>query len=398
MGENREDQGKNTEGRVGEPGFGSAAESGAESAAETAAAGTSADAEAGSSGVPSGTSASASDAASGSESVSEAAGTASHEAGAASASSESASDNAAETGSDSAEPGPYVRLQDFEADGPVELDLGVTIGRVEVVLGRESGVTVRLQHDAGEQPSWVNGVSSLLSWVGEKFGDQFGGMPEFSVADAVRQARIEKTGNRVVVRAAKAWQLRNVPVAVTVHAPAGSHLEVRAGSADVKVTGAAGRADILTGSGEVSLERADGAATIRTGTGAVKLGPTLAGLQLRSGSGSVEAASIAGPATLGTGTGNVWLGAIEGDVMARTGSGDLSVADAAAGSLELITGSGEVRVGVRSGVRAEVELASAAGRVSSELDVSDTPPEGAVALKVRARTGTGNAVVTRAAG
>ncbi|MGV9299475.1 MULTISPECIES: DUF4097 family beta strand repeat-containing protein [Amycolatopsis] len=291
-----------------------------------------------------------------------------------------------------------MRLQDFEADGPVELDLGVTIGRVEVVLGRESGVTVRLQHDAGEQPSWVNGVSSLLSWVGEKFGDQLGGLPEFSVADAVRQARIEKTGNRVVVRAAKAWQLRNVPVSVTVHAPAGSHLEVRAGSADVKVTGAAGRADILTGSGEVSLERADGAATIRTGTGAVKLGPTLAGLQLRSGSGSVEAASIAGPATLGTGTGNVWLGAVEGDVMARTGSGDLSVADAASGSLELITGSGEVRVGIRGGVRAEVELASAAGRVSSELDVSDTPPEGAVALKVRARTGTGNAVVTRAAG
>ncbi|MFD2465889.1 DUF4097 family beta strand repeat-containing protein [Amycolatopsis silviterrae] len=291
-----------------------------------------------------------------------------------------------------------MRLQDFEADGPVELDLGVTIGRVEVVLGRESGVTVRLQHDAGEQPSWVNGVSSLLSWVGEKFGEQLGGMPEFSVADAVRQARIEKTGNRVVVRAAKAWQLRNVPVAVTVHAPAGSHLEVRAGSADVTVTGAAGRADILTGSGEVSLERADGAATVRTGTGAVKLGPTLAGLQLRSGSGSVEAASISGPATLGTGTGNVWLGAVEGDVMARTGSGDLSVADAASGSLELITGSGEVRVGIRGGVRAEVELASAAGRVSSELDVSDTPPEGAVALKVRARTGTGNAVVTRAAG
>ncbi|GAA1031715.1 hypothetical protein GCM10009565_73410 [Amycolatopsis albidoflavus] len=390
MGENREDQGKNTEGRVGEPGFGTAdAEPVSSGAADAAAGETSA-------GEDTVSRASAASEKADNESD---AGTASSETGASSASAESTSDSsAAGTGSDSAEPGPYVRLQDFEADGPVELDLGVTIGRVEVVLGRESGVTVRLQHDAGEQPSWVNGVSSLLSWVGEKFGDQFGGMPEFSVADAVRQARIEKTGNRVVVRAAKAWQLRNVPVSVTVHAPAGSHLEVRAGSADVKVSGAAGRADILTGSGEVSLERADGAATIRTGTGAVKLGPTLAGLQLRSGSGSVEAASIAGPATLGTGTGNVWLGAVEGDVMARTGSGDLSVADAASGSLELITGSGEVRVGIRGGVRAEVELASAAGRVSSELDVSDTPPEGAVALKVRARTGTGNAVVTRAAG
>ncbi len=394
MGENREDQGKNTEDRVGEPGFGTEEAASADAASTTSAESAAPAGEAAS--TPAGEAASAPDSSAG-DGASEAASESAAPTGEAASTSDSSADDAS-AGSDSAEPGPYVRLQDFEADGPVELDLGVTIGRVEVVLGRESGVTVRLQHDAGDQPSWVNGVSSLLSWVGEKFGDQFGGVPEFSVADAVRQARIEKTGNRVVVRAAKAWQLRNVPVAVTVHAPAGSHLEVRAGSADVTVTGAAGRADILTGSGEVSLERADGAATIRTGTGAVKLGPTLAGLQLRSGSGSVEAASIAGPATLGTGTGNVWLGAVEGDVMARTGSGDLSVADAASGSLELITGSGEVRVGIRSGVRAEVELASAAGRVSSELDVSETPPEGAVALKVRARTGTGNAVVTRAAG
>ncbi|MFF0144856.1 DUF4097 family beta strand repeat-containing protein [Amycolatopsis sulphurea] len=291
-----------------------------------------------------------------------------------------------------------VRLQDFDADGPLELDLGVTIGRVEVVLDRDTGATVRLQHDTGDQPSWVNGVSSLLSWVGEQFGDQLGMVGQASAADAVRQARIEKTGNRLVVRAAKAWQLRNVPIAVTVHAPAGSHVEVRAGSADVTVTGITGRADILTGSGEVALAHADGAAIVRTGTGAVKLGPTLAGLQLRTGSGSVEAASVTGSATVATGTGDVWLGTVSGEVMARTGSGDLSVADGASGSLELITGSGEVRVGIREGVRAEVELASAAGRVSSELEVADTPPEGEVTLHVRARTGTGNAVVTRAAG
>ncbi|HWD04769.1 MAG TPA: DUF4097 family beta strand repeat-containing protein [Amycolatopsis sp.] len=290
-----------------------------------------------------------------------------------------------------------MRSQEFEADGPVELDVGVTIGRVELALDRESGASVELRHDASEQPPWMDGVNSLLSWVGERFGDQLGVNTGSAPVDAVRQARIEKSGNRIVVRAAKAWQLRNVPVAVTVHAPKGSHVEVRAGAADVTVTGTAGRADILTGSGEVALERAEGAATVRTGTGRVKLGPTPAGLQLRTGSGSVEASSVAGSATLATGTGSVRLGSVAGDVMARTGSGDLSVAEAASGSLELITGSGEVRVAIRRGVAAEVELASAAGRVHSDLDVSDTPPEAGAALRVRARTGTGNAVVTRAA-
>jgi hypothetical protein len=290
-----------------------------------------------------------------------------------------------------------VRIEDFEADGPIEIDVSVTIGRVIVELTEGSGVHAEVHRDGGEQEPWVNGMTSLLSWVGERFGDQLGTDPRASVDEAVRQTRIEKLGNRLVVQAPKAWQLRNVPLAVTVRAPAGSHLEVRAGAADVLVTGSAGRADILTGSGDVSLERADGSAIIRTGTGDIKLGPTLSGLQLRTGSGHVEAASVGGSATVATGTGNVWLGAVAGEVLARTGSGDLSVADAASGSLELTTGSGEVRVGIRGGVKAEVDLTSNVGEVSSELDVTDSAPEGGVTLKVRARTGTGNAVVTSAA-
>ncbi|MDQ7810180.1 DUF4097 family beta strand repeat-containing protein [Amycolatopsis sp. A133] len=291
-----------------------------------------------------------------------------------------------------------VRIDEFETDVPLELDISVTIGRVEVVLEGDSGARVELRHDQGEQQPWVTGVNNLLSWVGERFGDQLGVDPAASPAEAVRQSRIEKLGNRLVVQAPKAWQLRNVALAVKVHAPAGSHVEVRAGAADVTVTGSAGRVDLLTGSGEVKLDRADGSATIRTGSGAVKLGPTLGGLQLRSGSGHVEASSITGSATLATGTGDVWLGAVSGEVMARTGSGDLSVADAASGSLDLITGSGEVRIGIRGGTSAEVDLTSSGGKVSSELDVADSAPEGGVKLKVRARTGTGNAVVTRSAG
>ncbi|MBE1502564.1 hypothetical protein H4696_009664 [Amycolatopsis lexingtonensis] len=291
-----------------------------------------------------------------------------------------------------------VRIDDFETEVPLELDVSVTIGRVEIVLDGDSGARVELRHDQGEQQPWVAGVNNLLSWVGERFGDQLGVDPAASPAEAVRQSRIEKLGNRLVVQAPKAWQLRNVALAVKVHAPAGSHVEVRAGAADVTVTGSAGRVDLLTGSGEVKLDRADGSATIRTGSGGITLGPTLAGLQLRSGSGSVEASSLAGSATLATGTGNVWLGAVSGEVMARTGSGDLSVADAASGSLDLITGSGEVRIGIRGGTAAEIDLTSSGGRVSSELDVLEAAPEGEVKLRVRARTGSGNAVVTRAAG
>ncbi|KFZ79280.1 hypothetical protein ED92_27235 [Amycolatopsis sp. MJM2582] len=293
-----------------------------------------------------------------------------------------------------------VRVEDFEAEGPIEVDVSVAIGRVTIELTDGNGVHTEVRRDGGEQQPWVDGMTSLLSWVGERFGDQLGGSPVGSagaVGDAVAQTRIEKVGNRLVVQAPKAWQLKNVPLAVTVRAPAGSHLEVRAGAADVTVTGSAGRADLMTGAGKIALERANGSAIVRTGTGDIKLGPTLSGLQLRTGSGSVEAASVSGSATVATGTGDVWLGEVAGEVLARTGSGSLSVADAASGTLELTTGSGEVRVGIRGGVQAEIDLSSTTGSVSSELEVAESAPS-EVSLKVRARTGTGDAVVTSAAG
>ena len=293
-----------------------------------------------------------------------------------------------------------VRTETFPVTGPLEIDVNVTIGKVKIRLdavGESAEAQVEVRRDTTDKPPWVGGMTTMLNWVTERFGNQFGSDWDVSPADAVRQARIEQVGNRLVVQASTALPLRNIPLSVTVHAPTGSHLEVRAGAADVTVTGAAGRADVLTGSGEVALDRADGAVIVRTGSGGIKVGPTLSGLQLRSGSGDVEASSLSGSATLATGTGDVWLGAVAGDVMVRSGSGDLSVADAASGSLELITGSGEVRIGVRSGTAAEIELSSSAGKVTSELDVADSAPEGGVALKVRARTGSGNAIVTPAA-
>ncbi|ASR35353.1 hypothetical protein BAY61_10495 [Prauserella marina] len=294
-----------------------------------------------------------------------------------------------------------VRAQAFDAEGPLDVDVDITVGSVEIKLGGDGDCSVTVRHDPTAGAPWTEGVSNLLNWVGERFGSQLGNPlgAEFngSPAEAVQQARIEKTGNRLVVRAAKPLPLRNVPLAVTITAPSGSNVKVHTGSANITVAGATGRIDLATGSGYVSAEQADGAATVRTGSGSVRLGPVPGGLQLRSGSGDVEVGALGGSATVATGTGDVWLGATSGQVLVRTSSGSLTVADAAEGSIEATTGAGNVRVGVRTGVAAEIELSSGSGQVASELDVAEAPPAGAVPLSVRARTGSGDAVVSRAA-
>lgn len=291
------------------------------------------------------------------------------------------------------EPGVTVRQQSFDAEGPVELDLGVGAGRIEVRLADKPGLHVEIRHDPASASPWTAGMSSLLTWFSGQFGDEVG---ELSPMEAVRQTRIDLTGGRLVVRTPKALPLRTVPIAVTVTAPAGSQVSTRSSSADVLVSGAATRLDLQTGSGDVSADHAAGPARVQTSSGAVRLGPMLAGLRARTGTGDVEVSSVGGPTTLFTGSGDIWLGTVSGDVMARTGSGDVTVAEAASGQIELQTGSGAIRVGVRPGAAAEIDMSSATGEARSELRLSGTRPDTEPPLRIRGRTASGSAVVTQA--
>ncbi|HEX3590865.1 MAG TPA: DUF4097 family beta strand repeat-containing protein [Pseudonocardiaceae bacterium] len=285
-----------------------------------------------------------------------------------------------------------VRKENFDASESLEIELTIGAGRVTVALVEEPGASVEVKYDPTATNPWLEGLSSVLSW----FGGQFGDRSEDAKEAAVHEARVELIGTRLYVQTPRRYHM--VPLAVTVRAPAGSHLRVTAGSADIKVTGPAGNVKLHTGSGTVSIDRADGPAEITSGSGALRLGPMLGGLKARSGSGEIEVSSVGGSTTLMTGSGDVWLGAVQSDVRVRTGSGDLTVADAACGQIELVTGSGDIRIGVRSGTAAVVDLISASGQARSDLDMSDRPPTQAPRLKLRGRTGSGNAVVTSAVG
>jgi hypothetical protein len=75
----------------------------------------------------------------------------------------------------------------------------------------------------------------------------------------------------------------------------------------------------------------------------------------------------------------------------------VTVADAATGRITLATGSGAIRIGIRSGVRAQIDVSSRSGQARSDLEVSQQPPtEGETTLFVTGRTGSGEALVTTA--
>lgn len=295
-----------------------------------------------------------------------------------------------------------VRSQDFDTAGPIRIDVSNTIGPIAVELTDTAVTHVEVRHDPDSAgPDWRGGLTNLLSWVTEQFGDsgRFGeagpdlGQP---VAEAVRRTRIDLGGGRLVVRAPSNAPLRGVPLAVKVQAPKNSEVSVHSGSGEADITGTAGKVNVQAGSGAVSVTEATDRANVRSGAGQLRLGTMRAGVHARSGNGDIEVSAIDAASSVATGSGNVWLGVVSGDVMVRSGSGNLTVADATEGQLELITGSGELQVSIHRGTTAAVDLTSSVGGTRSDLDVASEPPEHEPKLHVFGRTGTGSAVLTTA--
>ena len=292
-----------------------------------------------------------------------------------------------------------VRQQNFDCPDPIDIWVELDSGQLDITLDVDtadtSAVSVQVRPDPTNQPPWNVGISGLLGWLGQQAGT-----PPFGelATEAVRRTVIDFTGKRLTVRSPREFPLRMVPLIIQVIAPSGSSISARSGSADVTVNGDAAGLDATTGSGQVRAQRCTSAAGVRTGSGNVALGTVQGRLEVRTGSGQVEVTSVEGNrgSTVQTGSGDVRLGAVKHDISARTGSGDLTVVDARAGGLQLTTGSGQLRVGIHPGVHAELDVSSGSGHARSDLPVGGPPADAEVALRVRARTGSGDALVTAA--
>jgi hypothetical protein len=297
-----------------------------------------------------------------------------------------------------------LRQQNFSCEGPIDIWVELDSGRLDITLEEGTApheVAVQIRPDPTSQPGYTVGIGALLSWLGEQTGTTQ--LRELA-AEAVRRTVVDLTGQRLTIGTPREYPLRTVPLVIQVNAPSGSSISARSGAADITVTGVAASVDAATGAGQVRAQRCTGTVEVRTGSGDVRLGTVLGRLQVRTGSGQIDVVSIegaTGSATVQTGSGDVRLGsvnlgAIKHDVSARTGSGDLTVVDACAGGLELTTGSGQLRVGIHPGVLAELDVSSGSGHAHSDLPVGGPPAKNNAALRVRARTGSGDALVTAA--
>ncbi|ACQ79974.1 conserved hypothetical protein [Beutenbergia cavernae DSM 12333] len=199
---------------------------------------------------------------------------------------------------------------------------------------------------------------------------------------------------------------------VRVQVPAGTAVDLGAGSGDVSVRGELGGAHVETGSGGIDLEsvheaeikagsgdvrvgRAHGL-RIRTGSGGIRIGEVVGDVAATAGSGDMTVGTVRASTSLTCGSGNIDVEDVSGDAQVKTGSGRVRVARATQGQLSVATGSGTIRVGVAEGTAAHLDVSTVSGRVRSELESVPGAGENDRTLMLRARAVSGNIDLVRA--
>jgi hypothetical protein len=185
-------------------------------------------------------------------------------------------------------------------------------------------------------------------------------------------------------------------VAVAVTVPTGTALQIVTFTADVTARGRCGGAEVGTGTGRIDLDEVDGDLQLRYGSTTAAVRRVSGSVVVRSGSGEARFGEILGELQSGSGAGRLQVGTVRGRVRARTGSGDAQLG-AVYGDVDLASGSGGMSIGLPGGVTARLDVKTGSGKVRSDLPIADQPKSSDGAITVRARTGSGNVRLFRAA-
>jgi DUF4097 and DUF4098 domain-containing protein YvlB len=199
---------------------------------------------------------------------------------------------------------------------------------------------------------------------------------------------------------------------VRVTLPTDSDLAVRTGSADISVTGTVGNAQLKSGSGDVRFDSATGPLLVETGSGDIRIEEAHGALKIKSGSGDIVVGASDGVVSVSTGSGDVQVGSSGGPTVVKTGSGDLEVGEStddvsmSTGSGNLVVNrahrgrvtvkgaSGDVRIGIPVGVPVWTDITTVSGAIRSQLTGAGEPQPGQDHVEVRARTVSGDVMLS----
>jgi len=268
----------------------------------------------------------------------------------------------------------------FDVTGPVELEIKLNSGEIDVqaIDGAQQAEVELIAHDEASQELIDNGRVEL---------QQHQQRPHLVIDLQQRKSGGFNLGSL----------FGRSGISCRVRVPTSSSLTVRTKSADVAPRGALSAATVATASGDVALDRVEGSVNVKSASADVSMRQVGGGVQVQTASGDVEVDVVRGPINVTSASGDVTIREAYNDVNANTVSGDQEHAAVLRGRLAANSVSGDVHIGVRRGSKVFLDCNTVSGDTTSELDVtSEAPTTDGPMLEVRAKTVSGDILITRA--
>jgi DUF4097 and DUF4098 domain-containing protein YvlB len=264
----------------------------------------------------------------------------------------------------------------FEVEGPVELDVRLASGEIEVDPTREREVDVELIAHDEESQRLVDDARIELTG---------GGHRPTLVVDVP-----QKRGFSLTLFGRSGVECR-------IRCPRESGLSVRTKSADVVARGTLGGLNVATASGDVEVDRVSGGVNVKSASSDFSAREILGGVNVQTASGDIDVDIARGPVNITSVSGDISIGEAYDNVNANSVSGDQDHGAVMQGVVAVGSVSGDVTIAVRRGSRAFLDCTTVSGDTSSELELSAEPPAGDGPLvEIRAKTVSGDIRITRA--
>ncbi len=263
---------------------------------------------------------------------------------------------------------------EYQASGPVDVNVEITAGTIAVAGAETDTITVRAEPG---RP----GDSSILADL------------PFSVdlgqRDRAGDLRVDFTDGRLVISEPElgGLRLRRSGLGLVVTVPAGSRCTVRAVAADLECRGELGALDVHTSSGSVSAAAVRGPVQVNAMSGSIQVDEADGPVAVHTASGQIQIGHAADDVTATTASGGIRIGTADASVSAKTAVGRVRLGSVARGQATVTTASGDIRVGVARGTGVYLDLSSTTGRVTSDLEPSEDGGEADLHLTCRSITG-----------
>ncbi len=267
--------------------------------------------------------------------------------------------------------------KEFEVSGPVQVDVRLVSGEIEIDATLDGRVEVELIGNDDESRALVEEARVELQ--------------QHATPKVVIDVPQRRSGFGF------GFIFGRQGISCRVRCPEHSTLAARTKSGDVTTSGTLGAANVATASGDVELDRVDGGASVKSASGDVRVREVTGGANIQTASGDVSIEIARGSVSVATASGDVAIGDAYDNVSVNSVSGDQRHRAVLQGNVGAHSVSGDIEIGVRQGSRAWLDCNTVSGDTSSELEVTpEAPPGDGPLVEIRAKTVSGDIRITRA--